>query len=237
MTPSQAKVAAIIANVISIWTDGRGVPAPLISIAKRESGLSTSAVGDVSNGTAAKSWARNKKRFVAAGNPWTDQDQIWEQSIGLYQMMPANVIDKWDIKSDPRILFDPVITTIVACRLFNRAVDLAQKNGNPTPTAVDVRMLWAFGPKGLDIAKTDERYLDRVTSERKRWKELGLAGDPASIPAAAFHLESFGTGPQPNQNEISARIRIGTDTPVIPSETKFPIIGLAVFIFAIWGLS
>lgn len=237
MTPNQAKVAAIIANVIAIWTDGRGVPAPLISIAKRESNLKPHLVGDVTNGTAAKSWARNKRRIAAAGNPWTDQDMVWAQSIGLYQMMPANVIDKWDIKADPKILFDPVLTTIVACRLFNRGVQLAKKNGNPTPTAVDVRMLWAYGPKGLDIAKTDKRYLQRVTTERRRWKELGLAGDPASIPAESFHLEAFGTGPQPNQNEISARIRSGIDTPVIPSETKFPLIGFAAFLFAIWGLS
>jgi hypothetical protein len=232
MTPRQQKVIDMIRKTVAVWTDGRGNADPLISIAWRESRLTPSAAGDIKNGTAAIAWRRNKAKFVAAKNPWANEDKLWEQSIGLYQLMPANMIDKWHMQADPRILFDPIVATVVAARLWNKTIAMGAK------TPVDVRMVWAYGPKGLDFDHASPQYMQRVESEREKWRELGLSGDPARVSAQSFNLASFGAWPQKNQNSIVAQIRGDVGIPDYPpAEQPSSLLGLALFIAAIWGLS
>lgn len=231
MTPKQKAVAALITRIVSDWTGGTGDARPLISIAMRESGLNPSALGDSgANGPAAKAWKREKPKFVKAGNPWADQDQLWHYSIGLFQAMPANHLPKWDVLADPRVLADVVTATIVAGRQWNRARDLGAK------TPVDVRMIWAFGPDGIDIPKNSTRYLDRLRSERKRMADLGFPAALAEAPISSFFLDDFGVGPQHNQEERAAAIRQGVELPDPPTQ-KTGIGGLVLFLLAIWGLS
>jgi hypothetical protein len=232
MNARQLAVANLIRSVVAAWTGGVGNADPLISFAMRESGLTPTAVGDVENGEAAKSWKRNKAKFVKAANPWAHQDSLWEASLGLYQHMPSNWINFWDLRADPRVFFDPIVSTIVAARMWNRAVSLGAKN------VIDVRMYWAFGPQGLKRPKDGPQYQSRIASERSRWKKLGLSGDPATVSAASFRLGAFGTGPQADQNARVAALREGTGIPEIPDDQKKSgsLIVLALFAAALWGL-
>lgn len=232
MNARQLIVANLIRSIVAAWTNGAGNADPLISFAMRESGLTPTAVGDVANGEAAKSWKRNKAKFVKAGNPWANKDSLWEASLGLYQHMPSNWINFWDLLADPRVFFDPIISTIVAARMWNRAVQLGAKN------VIDVRMYWAFGPQGLKRPKDGPQYQSRIASERARWKKLGLVGDPATIDAKSFRLDAFGTGPQPNQVARVNALRGGTGIPEIPDNQKQSgsLVALALFAAALWGL-
>lgn len=179
----------VIIETVAAWTNGQGDPYPLISIADRESAFVNTAVGDES--IAADVFARDRDK-LAQLNPWTDDPSLWAGSFGLYQLMAPYEVQRWAVDAHPHVLFNPVIATVVAMRRWNRAINLGAK------TPVDVRMVWAYAQSGLDIPHDDPRYTSRVESERKRWKKLGLSGDPATIEAAPF--AGAGTGPQTGQN-------------------------------------
>jgi hypothetical protein len=166
MTPNELAIRITVAVV----TGGTGDPDPLISIAKRESNFNHLAVGDEE--IAAKVFDRDREKIRDKGSPWTDDPDAWAGSFGLFQLMAPYETQRWRADAHPSVLFHPVIATILAMRKWNRAIDLGAQN------AVDVRMVWAFGGDGLAIDKADERYTTRVASERKRWRDLGLPGDP-----------------------------------------------------------
>jgi len=200
-------IAAII-ETVRIVTGGTGDADPLISIADRESRFVHQAIGDVA--IAAGVFDRDKQKIKDRGSPWTEQPELWAGSFGLFQLMAPYEVQKWAVAAKPNVLFHPVISTITAMRKWNRCIDLGAK------TPVDVRMVWAYGGSGLKIPKDDNRYTERVTSERDRWKKLGLAGDPATIPAKRF--AGAGVGPQTGQNELAELIskRLGLRADVIP---------------------
>jgi hypothetical protein len=216
---------ATIRRTVDTWTGGKGNADPLVAIAHRESGFNAEAKGDLKRAKAA--WQRNKPKFVKWENPYTGDDALWVLSGGLYGLMPANMMQSWDPKADPRLIFDPVISTVLAARLWNRALDLGAK------TAVDVRMVWAFGPKGLDIPKTAAQYRSRVDLERARWKKLGLAGDPARDSAEMFGLEAFGTSQQDMQFDLAQKVRGG---PIAPTAGGSWLMAIALVAAAIWGM-
>jgi hypothetical protein len=166
MTPNELAIRITVAVV----TGGTGNPDPLVSIAKRESAFNHLAIGDET--IAAEVFERDREKIRENGSPWTDDPDAWAGSFGLFQLMAPYETQRWRADAHPSVLFHPVIATILAMRKWNRAIALGAQN------AVDVRMVWAFGGDGLDIAKTDERYTSRVASERKRWRDLGLSGDP-----------------------------------------------------------
>lgn len=166
MTPNELAIRLVVAIV----TSGTGNPEPLISIAQRESNFSHTAIGDVE--IAAQVFERDREKLARNGSPWTDDPDAWAGSFGLFQLMAPYETQRWRADAHPSVLFHPVISTILAMRKWNRALALGARN------AVDVRMVWAYGGDGLDIPHDDERYTSRVTSERKRWRKLGLSGDP-----------------------------------------------------------
>ncbi len=211
-------VVAIIMQTVEAWTGGRGNAIPLLSMAVRESGLNPEARGDTGiDGPAAAAWTRNKASF--AGSRWAGDDARWQASLGLYQLMPANYLQHWDRMADPWSLLDPWIATVVAARGLNRAQALGAK------TVLDARMIWAFGPRGLNIPKTDARYTDRLASERARLEKLGADPDLALASIASLGLSEFGRGPQADQEARIAALRSGDQT---PRKTRSPLAMLAI---------
>lgn len=209
LSDSQRRAAAAISSVVQAWTRNMGDSRPLIAIAMRESALHPEAAGDISNGTAAAAFERSQPKWVAAGNPWANDPSRWGASMGLYQMMPAYHLQRWSSSADPHVLFDPYVATVVAARLVNAAKQAGAQNW------VDVRMFWAFGPKGLDIAKDDERYTSRLESETARMKSLGFPASLSTTSLKLAGLDAFGVGPQAGQEDVVAALRGGatTETP------------------------
>jgi hypothetical protein len=142
--------------------------------------------------------------------------------------MPANYLDKWDILASPTVLLDPIIATVVAARGLNRAIKLGAK------TLIDARMVWAFGPRGLDIPKTSAEYTKRLESEQKRLRSLGFLPTLALAPIESFRLDAFGTGPQIDQVAKSDQIQ-GHDPPSVKPK-KSGVLPLILGL-ALWGLS
>lgn len=178
MTPAQA-----IAATVAAW--GGGDPAALIRIAERESRLTPTARGDAT--AAPKAYERERDVLRAAGNPWADDPSRWSHSFGLYQMMPAYHARKWSPLADPHVLFDPRIATVVAGRLWNRAIKAGADD------FVRVRLFWA-NPSWVNIPSDDPRYQDRLD----KWSIVNGQLNP---PVRYFDYSSFGTGPQEGQEQ------------------------------------
>lgn len=165
----------------------------LIRIAERESGLTPTAVGD--REIARKVWLRDQEKIRAEGNPWWADGERWAGSFGLYQLMAPYMVRYWDPRADPYVLFDPVVSTIVAMRLANRAWELGARD------FVSARIIWAYGPDGLrrhppGSEQWQRRYEDKwsvVSGERNpplpRFAGVGAPGTPA------FALQSGGARP------------------------------------------
>lgn len=205
-----------VAETIRSWTYGAGNPDAFFSIADRETGGTWHhwARGDLD--IAPGVFERDREDIRAKGNPWTDDASLWDGSYGLFQLMAPYYTQIWSADAHPWVLHHPVSSTVVAARLWNRAI----AKGAVTP--IDVRMVWAYGPKGLNISHDDARYVQRVNSERERWQKLGIPGDPAEVDARSFGLAAFGTGPQADQNQrlagIARYLGISTDPSEPPPE-------------------
>lgn len=182
---------AIIATVAA-WCGPDANPAPLLSIASRESNFNADAIGDVE--IAKRVFERVQPKLLESRHPFANVPERWAGSFGLFQMMAPYHAQGWSKNADPHLLFDPHIATVVAGRLWNRAIALGAR------TPMDVRMVWAFGPDGLKIPKSDERYTSRLSKERARLQSLGFDADLATAPATSMGYSGFGQLPQPGQD-------------------------------------
>lgn len=178
MTPEQA-----IAATVAAW--GGGDPSALIRIAERESRLVPTARGD--KDAAPRAYDRVRNDLVAAGNAWANTPGRWSHSFGLYQLMPAYYARLWDPKADPHVLFDPRVATVVAGRLWNRAVRAGATD------FVRVRLFWA-NPSWVNIPSDDPRYMERLD----RWSIVDGQMNPR---VDRFDYRAFGVGPQSGQSQ------------------------------------
>jgi hypothetical protein len=227
MDAQQKAVMSQIADVVSRWTGGQGDPRPLISIAVRESALRPRAAGDFE--VARESWEKKRPEYEAAGNPHVGETAMWEASRGLYGLMAPYNVWRWSWTASPAVLHDVEISTVIAARLLNRARKMGAK------TVLDARMLWAYGPDGLDISHDDPRYTSRLELERKRMQKLGYPESLATAPIAGLRLDAFGTMEQPDQNAKLAD-RQGSDT-VSPTRPVAGGVGLALVLAVLaWRL-
>lgn len=187
----------VIRTVIATLSPGTS-PNVLLSTAKRESAFQADAARINKDGEG-EVFLRDREKLKAAGSPYTGDEYFddWAGSFGLFQLMAPYEVQRWRPDAHPRVLFNPVISTILAMRKVNRILNLGANN------AVDIRMVWAFGPKGLDIAQDDDRYVQRVASETKRWSDLGLSGSPLD-PVRKF--ANVGTGPNAEQESQLVRL-------------------------------
>ncbi len=192
LRPSQVAAMQAITDTVAAVTGGHGDPRMLHAIALRESGLRPDALGDQKNGTAAAAYARAKEGIRKAGNPYWDDASAWSASYGLFQLMAPYWTRLADPMAHPSVLLDPGVSTRVAARMVNRAAAAGARDWH------DVRMFWAFGPKGLQIPRDDERFASRVNSTRGHLAKLGYPLDLADRQISAASLSSFGVGPQPS---------------------------------------
>lgn len=139
-------------------------PSALLSIAKRESAFNPTAMGD--SGT----------------------------SYGLYQLKPQYMLKLWNSSASPTILLDPRVATVIAMRLWNRAVRLGASN------PIEVRLVWAFGPKGLQHKPGSEQYEKRRATERARFASLGYPAGWAERSVVTFGYGPAGTDPTSSQD-------------------------------------
>ena len=192
MNPNERVVRTVVATL----SPGAS-PNVLVSAARRESNWHADAVGDVE--IARDVFLRDRAKLAANGSPYTSDADIaaWSGSFGLFQLMAPYEVQRWRKDAHPSVLLNPIVSTILAMRKVNRIIDLGAQN------AVDIRMVWAFGPDGLDIPHDDDRYVQRVESETKRWRDLGLSGSPLD-PVRKF--QGVGTGPTNDQAAQVARL-------------------------------
>jgi hypothetical protein len=114
----------------------------------------------------------------------------WFNSHGLYQLMAPYHVPKWDWRAPPSVLLNPVISTVIGGRLWNRAAAAGARN------LCDVRTFWKFG-RLVD----DDAAARRCDDTMARLESLGYPGDLALRPLEAWGLEGFGTGPEPDDAE------------------------------------
>jgi len=208
MTSSAQKRANLeaIRQTVEMFSPGGDIRG-LHAFAVRESGLNhyVSSRGEADRKGAIKAFARNRKKFEAAGNPWLDDTAAWYKSLGLYQHMVPNHIHRWDIVAHPNVLRHPVVSTVVAGRLWNRAIERGAKN------LCDMRSLWARGHLG-----GDPDYDRRCESTRKRLVALGYSPTVARLPLSSFRLDGFGTKPSEDQYEKLWALSTNLGLPVQP---------------------
>lgn len=156
---------------------------------------------------AIKSFSRNQRKFAEAGNPWLDDTSLWYKSLGLYQHMVPNHLHRWDMVAHPNVLRHPVVSTVVAGRLWNRAIEKGAKN------LCDMRSLWARGHLG-----GDPDYDKRCLSTKKRLVALGYSPTMAHKPLSTFRLGGFGTKPSEDQYSKLFAISTRLGIPVQPEE-------------------
>lgn len=182
----------MIAVTVAEWTNGAADWRILGSIAQRESNFVPTATGDVA--IAKTVWERLKPTFVEKRNPYTNLDADFSASRGLYQMMVPYHLPKWSWRAHPLALNHPVVATVMAGRLVHAILKAGARN------AVDVRMVWAYGTDGLQIPRTDERYISRLESEENRMQKLGWPRELATSPLQAYNWRAFGLGEERGQD-------------------------------------
>lgn len=194
MTTQAQRLANLVAirhtvDVFSPGGDHRG----LHTIAKRESNLNhfVESTHPSDREGAIRAFARNRSKFLAEGNPWLDQPELWYLSLGLYQLMIPNHLARWDSVAHPDVLRHPVVATVAAGRLWNRAIKKGAKN------LCDLRSFWARG----NLTTKDPRYAERCASVRKRLKSLGYPDSFAERSLESFGLQGFGTATTEDQYE------------------------------------
>jgi len=193
-------------------------PSALFSIAKRESAFTPGAIGDTSIAPGVYERLRGQLRDM--GNPWADTPERWGGSFGLYQLMAPYFARLWHPRADPYDLFDPRKATVAAGRLWNKAIELGATN------PVEVRLVWAYGPKGLKYGPGTTQYDSRLKTERNRFASLGYPADYATRDAKSFGYSGFGT--KATESQFS---KLGeSSTPHVPDpspEYSTPWAGLA----------
>lgn len=199
--------SAAIAVTLKAWAPGSD-PRALQTMSWRESRWSHKAEGD--KAAAARAFVKNRHKWVA--NPWVDQPALWAASRGLFQLMVPYHLQRWSRTAHPYALFHPVISTVAAARLWNRAQQMGAKN------MADVRIVWAYGR--LRFKPGDPEYDKRVATTRARLGKLGFPESLLYKPIADFGLAPFGRGPQPDQDAKLAQIAgaIGLPRTAPPAE-------------------
>lgn len=195
-----------IHETVRRWSPG-GDPRVLETIAFRESRWNHRAEGDRTIAPAV--FKRTQAAWIRRGNPWAHEPRYWGASRGLFQAMVPYALVRWDEKAHPWSFFSPIVATAHAARLWNSAIRRGAQN------MIDVRMVWAYGPKGLKIPRTDERYQKRLRSTVKRLQSLGHPPTLATRPASASKLDGFGTAKQPGQDHKVAEIAAALGLPTV----------------------
>lgn len=219
-TTRQSNLVAIRATV-DVYTNGLGDAAWLHSFAVRESSLDHNSVHDV--GLAFEAYRRNWRIFADAGNPWAldpdDPDldvERWDRGRGLYGMMVANYLQKWDPVADPLVLHHPVVATVAAGRAFNLASQRGAEN------LVDVRQFWGTGRAKPSTDYQRGRWEWRRDTERKRFRALGYDPDLVDAPIYTWGMGAFGSGPFGDDYDrlwqIAESIGLTTDAAKMPPE-------------------
>lgn len=168
-------------------------PSGLFSIAKRESAFNPAAMGD--GGT----------------------------SYGLYQLKPEFYLRLFDASASPSVLLNPYVATLIAMRLWNRAIELGARN------PVQVRLIWAYGTNGVKkYPPGSPEYDSRLVTESKRFASLGYPASYAERSAAAFGYGGAGTGPSATQNAQLASLLGAVVTPQHETETESGNYGLII---------
>lgn len=209
MTTAAQKRANLTAirRTIEEFSPG-GDAAGLHAFAVRESGLNhyVPSRHPADRNGAIKAFARNRQKFADAGNPWVSDPELWYKSLGLFQHMIPNHLQRWDAAAHPNVLRHPVVATVVAARLWNRAVQLGAKN------LCDLRSLWARGHLGGDPS-----YAKRCASTRNRLKTLGYPDDTADRSLEGFGLQGFGRAPTGDQLAKFQRVAESLGLPTDPA--------------------
>jgi hypothetical protein len=186
----------------------------MISVAKRESNFNhlVRAKSEADAKGARRAWERNKQKYVDAGSKHIAEiEQTWLTSWGLYQLMMSNHLQRWGHTAHPRVLTNPIVATVIAGRLFNRAVARGAKN------LCDVRQLWATG----NLSK-GPKYEERCASEKARFKALGYPVSLVTMPIRNWGMAGFGTAPQSSDlvkyQAVAAKLGLPSDpeAPVPP---------------------
>ncbi|MEM6296589.1 MAG: hypothetical protein AAGA54_35310 [Myxococcota bacterium] len=182
---TRAANAQVILDVLAAkGGDGRFLRA----IAGRESGLNHAIrhrMREDADGSLA-AWRRNVRLF--AGNPWYDDVTLWNHGKGLFGMMPAYHLQRWDPLAHPDILLNPYVASVAAARLTASAM----RNG--ATTWADVDQAWATGSPRR-TASWDARR-DRM---RARLRRIGY---PQSLVDERPTPGDWGLGPQLDQNDV-----------------------------------
>lgn len=177
--------AAIILEVIGArGGDGRFLHA----IARRESGLDNEIEhrlpADAKGSLIA--WQRNRERY--ADNPWYDQIELWDHGKGLFGMMTANHLHRWDPRAHPDVLFNPWVASVAAARLVRGCM----RGG--AQTWADVDQCWSTGRSGRTASWGPRR--ERMQA---RLKKLGY---PPGLVDERPQPGDWGTGPQHDQLDV-----------------------------------
>jgi len=177
--------AQIVLDVLAAkGGDGRFLRA----IAGRESGLNHAIrhlLAPDANGSI-KAWRRNARLF--AGNPWYDDLSLWDHGKGLFAMMPAYHLQRWDPLAHPDVLFNPYVASVAAARLTASAM----RNG--AEVWADVDQAWATGSP-----RRTASWGPRRERMQKRLRSLGY---PADLTDVRPEPGEWGLGPQPDQLDV-----------------------------------
>ena len=181
----KARNAEIILDVL----DARGGDGRFLrAIAGRESGLNSEIEhrlpADAKGALIA--WKRNRKRYAA--NPWYDEVELWDHGKGLFGMMTANHLHRWDPTAHPDVLFNPWVASVVAARLVRGCM----RGG--AQTWADVDQCWATGKP-----RRTESWGPRRNRMRARLERLGY---PADLVDEVPQPGGWGTGPQDDQLDV-----------------------------------
>jgi len=174
--------ARLILDVIGArGGDGR----VLHAIATRESGLNHEIRHELpaDREGSVQSWKRNAERYK--DNPYYQDSALWDHGKGLFAMMPANHLFRWDSTAHPDVLFNPYVATVVASRLARSCMERGAE------TWADVNQCWATGSPERTSSWPDRR--DRLIA---RLEKLGYPGSLADAPPDPGN---WGTGPQVDQ--------------------------------------
>jgi len=178
-----------IVDTVKRW--GAGDPSALIRFSERESRLTPNATGDLKKGGEAYDNAFDE--IVKWGNPWAYDRYRWAGSFGLFQMMPAYHLKRWQKNADPHVLYAPRLATVIAARYWNLGVQRGARD------FIDMRLWWA-NPNFLAYKKTNPaRYAsERAERMNSQWSIIDGEFNP---PLSRYDYSAFGTGPQPDQLE------------------------------------
>lgn len=218
MVSAQTKRANLraIGEAVKWWSPG-GDWRGLHAIAARESALNHDAAARSELDRQGARGAWNKRMRAALeehGNPYLgpafqhEEKGGWFNSHGLFQLMAPYHVPKWDWQAPPGVLNNPVIATVIAARLWNRAIRAGATN------LCELRSYWKYGRMGADPTP-EKRCRDTMANV----KRLGYPPTLALEPLTNFGLGGFGVGPAPDDNE---RLADALDVLGLPPDGSMP---------------